>query len=148
MMANKSKSKNARRWTENSFVLSMEILARKKSSNNEVFEHIQSQFLSEMESEDFKFRNAIHFKGKKPAKLDNSIERYKLLKLEWSAKTTRAKNGSELDLDEEPDWYKVLNPVFAETHEPLNLVSNMDTSFVYELSQSDDEDASGATRSG
>ena len=66
------------------------------------------------------------------AKLDTTIEKlgYKLLKLEWSAKTTRAKIGSGLHPDEE------LNPDFAESHEPLNLASSsMDTSFVNELSQ-------------
>ena len=34
------------------------------------------------------------------------------------------KNGSGLDPEKEPHWDQILNPVFAETHKPLNLVSN------------------------
>ena len=87
-----------------------------------------------MEEEDFKIRNADNFKGR-VTKLDVSNEKlrqkYKWLRQEWSSKTTRAKNRSGLYLDKEPHWYKVINPVFTETHRPLNLVSSaMDTSFV------------------
>ena len=60
--------KNARRWTvseldcfadilsdpENCFANALDKLALKKSYNNEVYEHIQKVFLSEMEKEDFK----------------------------------------------------------------------------------------------
>ena len=43
------------------------------------------------------------------------------------------KNGSGLDPEKEPHWYQILNPVFAETHKPLNLVSSAaETSFVNE----------------
>ena len=47
-------------------------------------------------------------------------------------------NGSGLDSEEEPHWYQVLNPFFAETHKPLNLVSSAaDTLFVNEKYFSD-----------
>ena len=96
--------KNSRRWTdveldtyadvladsENSFAATLDKLALKKSSNNEVFEHIQKQLASEMETEDFKVRNADYFKGS-PTKLDISIEKlrqkYKWFKTEWTNKT-------------------------------------------------------------
>ena len=59
--------KNARRWTdveldayadvladaENSFAATLDKLALKKSSSNEVFEHIQKELATEMETEDF-----------------------------------------------------------------------------------------------
>ena len=171
-MASKKKQepKNSRRWTEceleifadvlaepeNCFAVTLEKLALKKSSNNEVFDHIQNAFVSEMAKEEFQLRNIEHFKDKRITKLDTCIEklriRYKWLKSEWSAKTTRAKNGSGFDPDDEPNWYKILNPVFTETHQPLNLVSSAaDTSFLgggnfAELS-SDDDDDDIATRS-
>ena len=51
---------------------------------------------------------------------------------------TRFFNGSGLDSEEEPHWYQVLNPFFAETHKPLNLVSSAaDTLFVNEKYFSD-----------
>ena len=46
------------------------------------------------------------------------------LKTEWGKHTRRAKNGSGLEPEEEPRWFQILNPVFAETHQPLNLVSS------------------------
>ena len=122
------KQKNARRWTEteldcladvladpeNNYAISLDKLALKKSSNNEVFEHIKIDFVKEMENEDFRARNAEHFKGK-PPKLDVSIERlrqkYKWLKTEWGKHTRRAKNGSGLEPEKEPRWYQILNPV-------------------------------------
>ena len=106
----KQEPKNSRRWTEceleifadvlaepeNCFAVTLEKLALKKSSNNEVFDHIQNAFVSEMAREEFQLRNKEHFKDKRITKLDTCIEklhiRYKWLKSEWSAKTTRAKN--------------------------------------------------------
>ena len=47
-------------------------------------------------------------------------------------------NGSGLDSEKEPHLYQVLNPFFAETHKPLNLVSSAaDTLFVNEKYFSD-----------
>ena len=47
-----------------------------------------------------------------------------MVKIQWTAKTDRAKNGSGLDPDKEPHWYRVRNPIFSETHAPLNLSSS------------------------
>ena len=159
--SNKNKeAKNERRWTkkelntyadvhadpDSCFAATLDKLALKKSSNNEVFECIQKELVSEMEAEDFQTRNSEHFKGR-PTKLNTSIEKlrtkYKWFKLEWSNKTNRAKSGSGLDPDKEPHWYQILNPVFAETHKPLNLVSSAaNTSFVNDnyLSDYSEED--------
>ena len=151
-MAPKRKDvKISRRWTEeeldifaeiladtdNGFAAALERLALKKSANNEVFEHIQRLFNAELDSEEFLERNG------NLSKLDTSVNKlrikYKWLKQEWAAKTRRAKNGYGLEPDQEPQWYKVLNPVFAETHRPLNLVSSaMDTSFLNNPALSDD----------
>ena len=125
--------KHARRWTdveldayadvladpENSFAATLNKLALKKSSNNEVFEHIQKQLEAEMETEDFQSRNNDYVKST-PTKLDISIEKlrqkYKWFKMEWTNKANCVKNGSGLDPEKEPHWYQILNPVYAETH--------------------------------
>ena len=114
----------------------MDKLALKKSSNNEVFEHTQKELAEQMETEDFQSRNNDYFKST-PTKLDISIaklrQKYKWYKTEWTNKTNRARNCSGLDPVKEPHWYQILNPVFAETHKPLNLVSSAaETSFVNE----------------
>ena len=150
-------SKNARRWTdlelsvyadvladpENSFAVSLEKLALKKSANNEVFEHIQKHFIAEMEKEDTKERNSELLKDiKGTTKLDFSIEKlrqkYKWLKTEWNNKTLRVKNGSGLEPQQEARWYQIINPVFSETHKPIELASSSkDVSF--STSSSDEE---------
>lgn len=135
------KPRNSRRWTEtelssyaqvlgdpeNAFGLALEKLALKKSANNEVFDHIQKTLIAEMEKDEFKTMNAENFKG--PAtKLELSIEKlrqkYKWFKTEWTNITNRAKHGSGLEPEKEPNWYKILDPVFSETHKPLNLISS------------------------
>ena len=125
------KTKNSRRWTEteldcladvladpeNNYAITLDRLALKKSSNNEVFEHIMTDLSKEMGKEDFISRNADHFKGGKSTKLDISIDRlrhkFKWLKTQWGEHTRRAKNGSGLEPEKEPRWYQILNPVFA-----------------------------------
>ena len=142
---------NARRWTpdeteafaevlaepENNFALSLEQLALKKSSNNEIYDLIRERFLSILETDEFKENNSRNFKRgtKKPTNLDLSIgklrTKFKALKQEWGKKTTRVKNGSGLPPGDEPGWYKILNPIFAETNEAIKLTSSaFDTSFV------------------
>ena len=133
--------KNARRWTdveldafadvladpENSFGATLDKLELKKSSNNEVFEHVQKELTAEMETEDFQSRYNDYFKST-TTKLDISIkklqQKYKWFKTEWTNKTNHAKNGLGLDPEKEPHWYQILNLVFAETRKPLKLVSS------------------------
>ena len=68
-------------------------------------------------------------------KLDTSIPKLtaqlKNLKTEWRKMTDCCKTGFGLAPEDEPDWYKVLNMVFAETNAELDPVSNAtETSFV------------------
>ena len=54
--------------------------------------------------------------------------------------TDRCKTGSGLAREDEPDWYKVLNVVFAETNAEIDPVSNAaETSFVNENTAHGDE---------
>ena len=73
---------------ENSFAASLDKLALKKSSNNEVYECFQKQLVMEMQTEDFKQKNAEYFVGK-PPKLDTSVEKLRV-KYKWF-KTASAK---------------------------------------------------------
>ena len=119
--------KNARRWTdveldayadvladpENSFAATLDKLVLKKSSNNEVFEHIQKELAAEMETKDFQSRNNDYFKSTltKIGYIDQKLrQKYKWFKMEWTNNTKRAKNGSDpngLDLEKEPDRYQI-----------------------------------------
>ena len=81
-----SKAKNNRRWTdleldcfadvladpENCFAASLDKLALKRSSNNEVYECIQKELVTEMQTENFRQKNVEYFVGK-PTKLDTSV---------------------------------------------------------------------------
>ena len=82
---------NARRWTpdeteafaevladpENNFALSLEQLALKKSSNNEIYDLIRERFLSILETDEFKENNSKNVKKgtKKPTNLGLSIDK-------------------------------------------------------------------------
>ena len=119
--------KNVRRWTdveldayadvladpENSFAATLDKLVLKKSSNNDVFEHIQKELAAEMETKDFQSRNNDYFKSTltKIGYIDQKLrQKYKWFKMEWTNNTNRAKNGSDpngLDLEKEPDRYQI-----------------------------------------
>ena len=74
-MGLKTKGKNSRRLlpvkidtfadvlvdTKNNYAVALDKLPLKKSSNNEVFEHIRTTFLAAMGKEDFRVRNEEHF---------------------------------------------------------------------------------------
>ena len=55
---------------------------------------------------------------------------YTSFKADWRKILDRAKRESELAPGKEPKWYKVLNPVFTETNEDLEITRNSaDVSF-------------------
>ena len=80
--------KNAQRWTdveldayadvladpEIFLAATLDKLALKKSSNNEVFEHIQKELAADMETGDFQSRNNDCFEST-PTKLNISMQR-------------------------------------------------------------------------
>ena len=169
-MSNSKKGKckeSQRRWTKeeiekfseiladstNNYSASLEKLALKKSSNNELFEHIKITFDEELNDREFKLMNIeknftkdghpITYKT-----LDTSIERlrnkYKALKQEWSKIITRMKSGSGLSLEKEPVWFKHLDPVFCETNEEMKLTSSAtETSFLNEQDGEYEEERNG-----
>lgn len=166
-MSSKKTKKNSRRWTQeetelfaqilsdpdNGFAESLERLALKKSSNNEVFMYIQQEFVKALKLDPFKEMNEKNFQDKsgnilEHAELDTSIEKlrvkYKTLKQEWNKITDRIKNGSGLSPDKEPGWFKHLNQVFSEANEDIILSSTAaDTSFVRNSRREENSDDDG-----
>ena len=147
--------KNSRRWTneekaffaevladtDNNFLVAIEKLALKCSSNEEVFGHIKNLFEIALQDERFiKLNEKKNFPDKKGnlkqyEKLDTSIKKLrnqtKTLKKEWKVIADRVKNGSGLAAGEEPEWYQHINPILAETNEEINPTSSaLQTSFV------------------
>ena len=126
----------------NNYAASLEKLALKKSSNNELLKHIKNTFDEELNDREFKLMNIEKnfTKDGHPIPhqtLDASIERlrnkYKALKQEWSKIIMRIKSGSGLSPEKEPVWFKHLDPVFCETNEEMKLTSSATkTSFLNE----------------
>ena len=74
--------------------------------------------------------------------LDTSINKlrrkYTSLKAEWRRISDKAKRGCGLAPGKEPKWYKILNPVFTETIEDLEITGNS-TDVSFSLNEGDDE---------
>ena len=140
------KSSKERKWTEDENLLfaniivdeghavPLEMLALKRSSNEELFCHIKAEFDKQIK--------ALAYK-QSYGPLDTSIaklrKKYSNLKVEHSKITKRIKDGSGRAAPTEPKWYHVLNDVFAERCADLNLRSSVnDTSYVKERTQNDE----------
>ena len=144
----------------NNYAASLEKLALKQPSNNELFEHIKNTFDEELNDREFKLMNIEKnfTKDGYPIThktLDTSIERLKneckSLKQEWSKIITRIKSGSGLSPEKEPVWFKHLDPEFSETNEEMKLISSAtETSFLneqdgeYEYERNGEDKFSGA----
>ena len=135
---------------KNDYAASLEKLALKQSSNNELFEHIKNTFDEELNDREFKLMNIEKnfTKDGHPIPhqtLDTSIERlrnkYKALKQEWSKITTPIKSGSDLSPEKKPLWFKHLDTVFCEANKEMKLTSSStETSFLNEEERNGEED--------
>ena len=145
-MSNSKKGKckeSQKRWTKeeiekfseiladptNNYAASLEKLALKKSSNNELLKHIKNTFDEELNDREFKLMNIEKNFSKDgypiPHKtLDTSIERlrnkYKVLKQEWSKIITYIKSGSDLSPEKEPDGWSILIQYFVKQMKKWN----------------------------
>ena len=100
--------------------------------------------------EDFVELNEKNFMNKKGKllfyeELDTTVQKlrtqFKTLKSEWRKITDRWRNGSGLAPEGKPTWYDILNNVFAETNEEINLSScAAETSFADEEVQEYEDD--------
>ena len=146
--------KNARRWTNeertlfadvlvdkaNNFLITIEKLASKFSPNDEVFGLIKIVFDAKLQLSNFKELNeSNNFKDKQGniipyEKLDTSVSKLraqlKNMKTKWKEIHERACKGSSQPHKEKPVWYQLLNAVFSETNEELNLIGTTAPSFL------------------
>ena len=94
-----------------------------------------------MRDPDFKKKNEeLHFKQKDGKILEYSIldtsqdklrKKYANLEVSWDKISDRAKNRSDLSPIREPNWFHILNEIYAENKVDLNLVSSAkDTSYL------------------
>ena len=133
----------------------MDGLALKKSSNDELYEHIKKNFVEALEKKEFieiNEKNNSKDKGKVKdyKKLDTSITRlrskFKSLKSEWCKLHSRIKRGSGLAPSNKPLWFKHMDPIFSETNAKIRLSSSAhETSFAQEDGESDDSDSNKKT---
>ena len=108
-------------------------MALKKSSNNEIFQHIKKILDGALKDKDFKNENEKqNFTSKdgrvlKYEPLDTSVlklrKKYANLKTEWRKISDRAKTGSGLAPEKEPKWYNHINEIFSETNADLDLAA-------------------------
>ena len=117
---------------ENTFAVSLEKLALKKYAYNEVFSQIKFTFdraLRDISKE----KRRTYFKQKDGKILEYSIldtsedklrKKYANLKASWYKISDRAEDGSGLSAIREPNWFHILNEIFAENNVELNLVSS------------------------
>ena len=120
----------------NNFMVTLEKKALKKSSTKEVFEEIAKEFEEELQKEVFKNRNAKYLKGKKKEadlKIDIKKLQYKYnnIKQQWRKISDKKKNGSGLKPSNDPEWYKIVNPVLTDSNQGIDSVCSKpeDTSF-------------------
>lgn len=157
----RSQSQRGRAWTEtelayfaivladekNEFAVRLDTLALKKTANNNLFTEISEAFQECLLSEEFKLENeqeiSRRYKGKRvlpplqitPAKLR---VKYKWLRSEWRKYTDRVKKGSGKEPINEPKWFNILNPIFADTLGDINDVASSSSDVLNENEQSDD----------
>ena len=101
------------------------------NTNNVVFSQIKNAFDRALRDPDFKKKNEeLHFKQKDGKILEYSIpedklrKKYANLKTSWNKISDRAKNRSDLSPIREPNWFHILNEIYAENKVDLNLVSS------------------------
>ena len=166
MALEQTKRKNDRRWTndekalfaevlvddDNNFLVAIEKLALKCSSNDELFNHVKTVFDARLQGRNFIEKNEQNFKDKNGkivpyTKLDTPTQKLhnqlKNIKAEWRKISGKVRVDSGLAPQNEPEWYVTLNMVFAETNEEINLIScAAETSFVEGNLSKDEEEKS------
>ena len=63
--------------------------------------------------------------------------KFKWIKDQWRKYTDRIKKGSDKSPVEEPEWYKIINPIFSDTHGNLEIASKARDVLSHENSDTD-----------
>ena len=116
---------------DNRFTASLEWLASKKTANNKVFDHIKKSLIesevrrilmTKNEERNFCNKNGDLQRYSPLWYIVNKLRRkYTSLKAEWRKILDMAKLGRGLVPEK---WYKILNPVFTETNEDLEITGH------------------------
>ena len=135
-MSSMTKESRMRRWSnvelmlfvtilaneDDSFVFSLESRAIKRKANEEVFESIRKNFDKQLALNEVVNKIKKEIGDKKfsiEPKIDTSViklrTKYKALKCLWK-KFNQMKTGSGACNDEEPEWFKVLDPALTATY--------------------------------
>ena len=104
----------------NEFAYKLDTLALKKTANKPVLEDIKKAFEERISSEEFKEENDREHRQSKSKKalthlridLEKLRVKFKWIKDQWRKYTDRIKKGSGKSPIEEPEWYKIINPIF------------------------------------
>lgn len=161
-MAESSAKERSRPWTEtelkyfalvladetNEFAYKLDTLALKKTANKPVFEDIKKAFEERISSEEFKEENDREHRQSKSKKalthLRIDVEKlrvkFKWIKDQWRKYTDRIKKGSGKSPIEEPEWYKIINPIFSDTHGNLEIASKARDVLPHENSDTDNDE--------
>ena len=161
-MAESSAKERSRPWTKtelkyfalvladetNEFAYKLDTLALKKTANKPVFEDIKKAFEERISSEEFKEENDREHRQSKSKKalthLRIDVEKlrvkFKWIKDQWRKYTDRIKKGSGKSPIEEPEWYKIINPIFSDTHGNLEIASKARDVLSHENSDTDSDE--------
>lgn len=161
-MAESSAKERSRPWTEtelkyfalvladetNEYAYKLDTLALKKTANKPVFEDIKKAFEERISSEEFKEENDREHRQSKSKKalthLRIDVEKlrvkFKWIKDQWRKYTDRIKKGSGKSPIEEPEWYKIINPIFSDTYGNLEIASKARDVLSHENSDTDSDE--------
>ena len=169
-----TKQRKSRPWTEtkleyfaivladekNEFGYKLDTLALKKTANKGVFEEIKVALNELMSSEEFKEENEREHNTSKsrkdltPLRIDVEKLRikFKWMKDQWRRYSDRIKKGSGKSPIQEPEWYRIINPLFSDTHGNMEVASQAsdvlsDETNDSETSDTDDIDKAGRSHS-
>ena len=111
----------------NEFALSLETLALKGSANIHIFEQIKEELEKRLHVQMAEDAEESVPKKRLNKSIDTSVPKlrvkYKWLKDQWRKLTDRIKVGSGKSPIDEPEWFKILDPVFSETHAKLKIAT-------------------------
>lgn len=72
----------------------------------------------------------------------------KWIRVQWHKYTDRIKKGSDTSPIEEPEWYKIINPFFSDTHSNLEIASKAGDVLSHENSETDSDEEQTETSHG
>ena len=104
------------------FMVTLEQKALKKSSTKEVFESILEELNKALDEEPFKTSKIRKEKGKLSIDVKKLQIKYNNIKQQWRKIKDKKKNGSGLAAADDPEWFKIVNPVLADTNQGFNAI--------------------------